>query len=85
MKIPSISAIHIILNMAIKLAVIFTKTSPTNGTYHLLEYGYYFSDWRNTDGDSDVSDSCQKMNVLSTFPINIDIGVESLSIADWER
>jgi hypothetical protein len=62
----------------------FSKPAPADGTYECIEYGYYFSDWSNNHGDSGVSRSCEKMSVQITLPINIDIDIESVSIADWK-
>ncbi|KAL7542724.1 hypothetical protein ACHAXR_012005, partial [Thalassiosira sp. AJA248-18] len=64
--------------------VTFESQAPVNGaTYTDVEFGDYFSDWNESDGESGVSSHCQASRTHSTLPIDADVYNSVMSVTDW--
>lgn len=64
--------------------ILFDEVAPINSSFTDVEYGYYFSDWSESDGFSGISDICRSSRIYSTLPIDISIEDDVSSVSDWE-
>ena len=63
--------------------VTFETGTAEGAVYGDVEFGDYYSDWNESDGDSGVSSHCQAARVHPTLPIDVGENDEGDSVTDW--
>ena len=63
----------------------FDSVAPVETDYSDVEYGYYYSDWDESDGTATgVSSQCLASRIHTTLPIDVGTELASISSSDWE-
>ena len=62
--------------------IILSEEVPPLTNYSDVEYGLYFSDWNELNGQSGVSTQCQTSRIWNTLPIDVSIDHPTISSND---